>query len=58
MEMLTEHEFDPRGCVVWGYPPNTTFGLPLPLTIEAADTLADLGYDNDERWTNIVLLVR
>ena len=33
-----EKGFDPRGKFVWGYPDKCIFGVPLPLTAEAADT--------------------
>lgn len=33
--MVTGYYFDPRLCVVWGYPPGNAFGNPYPLTQEA-----------------------
>jgi hypothetical protein len=53
--MQQEAEFDPRGCVVWGYPKGTVMGIPLPITREAADTLADLGWDTNPVWEEVVL---
>ena len=36
---MSSKGFDPRPCVVWGYPPHSIFGLPLPLTAEAEKSL-------------------
>ena len=37
---MTQSGFDPRGQVVWGYPPRCSFGQPYPLTLEAILALA------------------
>lgn len=43
------------GQVVWGYPKgHTTFGYPLPLTVEAADIIADYMSDPPDIWVDIV----
>ena len=41
---IQEHDFDPRGCVVWSYPKDSIFGLPLPLNQEALLALINIGY--------------
>lgn len=53
-EMQNEYEFDVRPSVVWGYPAGSVFGIPLPLTLKAADFLADIGYGDNDFWCRIV----
>jgi hypothetical protein len=36
---LTAAGFDPRGTVVWGYPPSYIFGVPVPLSAISAHKL-------------------
>ena len=43
VDAVTDHGFDPRGQVVWGYPPESKLmGQPLPLTTEAVVALSRL----------------
>ena len=42
---VTTVDFDPRRNVVWGYPKGSVMGLPLPVTTEARDHLANLGWE-------------
>ena len=53
-QIMRECNFDPRPCVVWGYPKGSCFGMPLPLTLAAADFLSDLGYGDNFFWCDIV----
>jgi len=32
VDKCAEVGFDPRGCVIWGYPKRCLFGMPLPLS--------------------------
>jgi len=53
--MQDQYNWDPRGQVVWGYPCETGFGIPLPLTVEAADQLADACWEEHPVWEKIVV---
>lgn len=39
VDAVTTSSFDPRGCVVWGYPKGSCLGAPYPLTVEADEAL-------------------
>jgi hypothetical protein len=38
---MTAAGFDPRGLVVWGYPPRSLLGVPVPLTPITAHKLLE-----------------
>lgn len=42
VDEVTTEEFDPRTCVVWGYPARDIIGRPFPLTEEAYEALSKL----------------